>query len=214
MEGSRPVLVKHVAPTFYGRYFNVTDRFLTPSSMPNVWPSRKVNRLPIFRPYKEPPSALCTAHWGVPPYHGLSRGGPIFLRHLFFCWWIGFLLDPACHGRSIDYPYSSTLKRIPHGTALCTEGPHPNMVNHMVPIFLRPLFFVLADRFLTPSSMPNAWPSREVNRLPLNERCVRDLSPWNVVLVTLAIWLKSMVRWVSYKDKGIYKNHFTKIVKC
>ena len=50
---------------------------------------------------------------------------------------------------------------------------------------------------LTPSSMPNIWPSREVNRLPLNERCVRDLSPWNVVLVTLAIWLKSMVRCVS-----------------
>ena len=154
MEGSRPVLVKHVAPTFYGRYFNVTDRFLTPSSMPNVWPSRKVNRLPIFRPYKESP------------------------------------------------------------TALCTEGPHPNMVNHMVPIFLRPLFFVLADRFLTPSSMPNAWPSREVNRLPLNERCVRDLSPWNVVLVTLAIWLKSMVRWVSYKNKGIYQNHFTTYYWC
>ena len=66
------------------------------------------------------------------------------------------------------------------------------------------------DWFLTPSSMPNAWPSREVNRLPLNERCVRDLSPWNVVLVTLAIWLKSMVRWVSCKKKGIYQNHFIK----
>ena len=68
----------------------------------------------------------------------------------------------------------------------------------------------LSDRLLTPSSMPNARPSREVNRLPLNERCVRDLSPWNVVLVTLAIWLKSIVRWVSCKNKEIYQNHFIK----
>ena len=117
MEGSRPVLVKHVAPTFYGRYFNVTDRFLTPSSMPNVWPSRKVNRLPIFRPYKEPPSALCTAHWGVPPYHGQSRGGPIFLRPLFFCWRIGFLPHPACHvwpSREVNrLPLQFDLKKNP-----------------------------------------------------------------------------------------------------
>ena len=99
--------------------FFLLDQFLTPSSMPNVWLSREVNRLPLYErwAYKNWAQfwnviSYCTVSWGVSPRPGQSCS-PYFLSDRYEKWayknWAQFSVlvnhvVPIFCGGSVFYP--------------------------------------------------------------------------------------------------------------